>query len=273
MSTKIRNSYFSLVSQCSATVRHCSCYTRCSATPFYDIDMANLRCNPPPREQKRLLPFQGCSATVVRHCENTRPKMLHKCSATAVARHPWCSVWATKYFSGIFGVFFRSPALWIRSGPGKPNQRKVSSRTFRRGIPEQKFNVNRACFPTEKHQNSQKWAKFMNFSFWPFLWFGLPGRLLKFVFFWYFRGIFSILCSMEDFGCRGCIFDLFWFWGGSQELCCWPIGSQGKQPKHKVLGRDIRRTSGWISGWTSGWISERTSRPQNFHPVAWSAGK
>ena len=39
--------------------------------------------------------------------------------------------------------------------------------------------VNRACFPKEKHQNSQKWAKFMNFSFWPFLWFGLPGRLLK----------------------------------------------------------------------------------------------
>ena len=62
---------------------------------------------------------------------------------------------------------------------GKPNQRKASSRTFRRGIPEQKFNVNRACFPKEKHQNSQKWAKFMNFSFWPFLWFGLPGRLLK----------------------------------------------------------------------------------------------
>ena len=38
--------------------------------------------------------------------------------------------------------------------------------------------VNRACFPKEKHQNSQKWAKFMNFSFWPLLWFGLPGRLL-----------------------------------------------------------------------------------------------
>ena len=33
----------------------------------------------------------------------------------------------------------------------------------------------RACFPKEKHQNSQKWAKFMNFSFSPFLWFGLPG--------------------------------------------------------------------------------------------------
>ena len=53
---------------------------------------------------------------------------------------------------------------FIRSGPGKPNQRKVSSRTFRGGIPEQKFNVNRASFPKEKHQNSQKWAKFMNFS-------------------------------------------------------------------------------------------------------------
>ena len=33
-------------------------------------------------------------------------------------------------------------------------------------------------FLRKKHQNSQKWAKFMNFSFWPFLWFGLPGRLL-----------------------------------------------------------------------------------------------
>ena len=33
--------------------------------------------------------------------------------------------------------------------------------------------VNRACFAKEKHQNSQKWAKFMNFSFWPFslVWF------------------------------------------------------------------------------------------------------
>ena len=35
-------------------------------------------------------------------------------------------------------------------------------------------------FCRKKHQNSQnKWANFMNFSFWPFLWFGLPGRLLN----------------------------------------------------------------------------------------------
>ena len=40
--------------------------------------------------------------------------------------------------------------------------------------------VNRACFGKEKHQNSQKRAKFMNFSFSPFLWFGLPGRLLRY---------------------------------------------------------------------------------------------
>ena len=63
--------------------------------------------------------------------------------------------------------------------PRQTKPKKVSSWTFRRGVPEQKFNVNRACFPKEKHQNSQKWAKFMNFSFWPFLRFGLPGRLLN----------------------------------------------------------------------------------------------
>ena len=63
----------------------------------------------------------------------------------------------------------------IRSGPGKPNQRKVSSWTFRRGIPEQKFkNVNRACFPKEKHQNSHKNGRnSWTFHFGPFflVWF------------------------------------------------------------------------------------------------------
>ena len=44
----------------------------------------------------------------------------------------------------------------VRSGPGKPNQKKSVHELFARGIPEQKFNVNRACFPKEKHQNSQK---------------------------------------------------------------------------------------------------------------------
>ena len=67
----------------------------------------------------------------------------------------------------------------FRSGPGKPNQKKASSWTFHGGIPEQKFNVNRACFPKENTKLfTQKWAKFMNFSFCLFLWFGLSGRLL-----------------------------------------------------------------------------------------------
>ena len=72
--------------------------------------------------------------------------------------------------------------------PRKPNQRKVSSWTFHRGIPEQKFNVNRACFPKEKHQNSQKWRNSWTFRFGPF--FGLVCR------FWVALSVFEFwLCS------------------------------------------------------------------------------
>ena len=44
------------------------------------------------------------------------------------------------------------------SGVAPANQTKERSvhELFAWGIPEQKFNVNRACFPKEKHQNSQK---------------------------------------------------------------------------------------------------------------------
>ena len=91
-------------------------------------------------------------------------------SATSVAR-------GQKKHINFVNINFLPPAQ-IRSHPCKPNQRKASSWTFPRGIPEQKCDVNRACFPKEKHQISQKWAKFMNFSFWPFLWFGLLGQLL-----------------------------------------------------------------------------------------------
>ena len=44
------------------------------------------------------------------------------------------------------------------SGVTPANQtkpKKASSWTFRRGIPEQKFNVNRACFPTRIHKNGR----------------------------------------------------------------------------------------------------------------------
>ena len=58
--------------------------------------------------------------------------------------------------------------------PANQTKKRSVEGTFRSCIPEQKFNVNRACFPKEKHQNSQKRVRFMNFSFWPCL----PGRLL-----------------------------------------------------------------------------------------------
>ena len=38
-----------------------------------------------------------------------------------------------------------------------------------------KVNVNRACLPKEKHSEFTKMAEIMNFSFWPFLWFGSAG--------------------------------------------------------------------------------------------------
>ena len=67
-----------------------------------------------------------------------------------------------------------------KSGVAPANQTKKSQfMNFPQGRSGTKVrDVNRAFFPKEKHQNSQKWAEFMNFSFWPFLWFGLPGRLL-----------------------------------------------------------------------------------------------
>ena len=68
---------------------------------------------------------------------------------------------------------------WYTQGSRRQTEpKKGQFMNFSGGIPEQKFNVNRACFPKEKHQSSRKCAKFMNFSFWPFLWFGLLGRLL-----------------------------------------------------------------------------------------------
>ena len=51
--------------------------------------------------------------------------------------------------------------MLLRSGPGKPN----------RDIPEPKCNMNRACSSKENTRIQKKRAQFMNFSFWPFLWF------------------------------------------------------------------------------------------------------
>ena len=60
------------------------------------------------------------------------------------------------------------------SGVALANQtKKRSVHGFSQGLPQQKFNVNRACSPKEKHQNSQKWVKLMNssFSFFFLVWF------------------------------------------------------------------------------------------------------
>ena len=59
----------------------------------------------------------------------------------------------------------------LRSQPGKPNQKKASSWTFPRGIPEQKFDVNRACFPKENTRIPKNGRNSWTFRFGPF--FGL----------------------------------------------------------------------------------------------------
>ena len=78
----------------------------------------------------------------------------------------------------------RRPALDERKSPTdqeSPQQTKPKKgqfMNFSRGHSGTKVRCESCLFSKEKHQNSQqKWAKFMNFSFWPFLWFGLPGRL------------------------------------------------------------------------------------------------
>ena len=62
--------------------------------------------------------------------------------------------------------------------------------------------MNRACFPKEENQNSQKWAKFMNFSFWPFLLFGLPGRLLSYKI-QHHEATVAVLTVLAVSGCHG----------------------------------------------------------------------
>ena len=77
--------------------------------------------------------------------------------------------------------FWRSAGRWLRSHPGKPNQRKASSWTFCRGIPEQKFDMWIALvFPRKNTRIHTKMGEIhMNFSFCPFLRFSLPGRLRR----------------------------------------------------------------------------------------------
>ena len=71
-------------------------------------------------------------------------------------------------------------ALRFQEWPRQTKPKKGRFMNFSQGHSGTKVrDVNRTGFPKEKEQNSQKWAKSMNFSFWPFLWFGLLGQLLK----------------------------------------------------------------------------------------------
>ena len=65
-----------------------------------------------------------------------------------------------------------------QESPRQTKPKKGQLMNFSRGQTGTKVRCELRLLPKEKHQNSQKWAKFMNFSFWPFLWFGVPGRLL-----------------------------------------------------------------------------------------------
>ena len=63
----------------------------------------------------------------------------------------------------------------FRSGPGKPNQRKVSSWTFRRGVPEQKFDMWIVlAFPRKNTRIHKNGRNSWTFRFGPF--FGLVCR-------------------------------------------------------------------------------------------------
>ena len=68
----------------------------------------------------------------------------------------------------------------LESGVAPANQTKKSQfMNFLQGRSGTKVQCESCLFSQGKaHQNSQEWAKFMNFSFWPFLWSGLLGRLL-----------------------------------------------------------------------------------------------
>ena len=118
----------------------------------------------------------------------------------------------------------------FRSHPDKPNQRKVSSWTFRGGKPEQKFDVNRACFfPKKKHQNTKMGETIHDFffSFWPFLWFWFAGATPER---WEDKGP-----SVSPMAVEIVLGDALPFKGSSPTIPA-PL------PWHKNLGRHVCRT-------------------------------
>ena len=79
------------------------------------------------------------------------------------------------YFIVLRFFFMLEKYPFNQESPRQSKPKKGQFMNFSQGHSGTKVrDVNRACFPKEKHQNSQEWGKFMNFSFGPF--FGLVCR-------------------------------------------------------------------------------------------------
>ena len=67
-----------------------------------------------------------------------------------------------------------------QQSPRQTKPKKGQFMNFSQAHSGTKIRCESCLFPIGKNTRiHQKWAKFMNFSFGPFLWFGLPGRLLN----------------------------------------------------------------------------------------------
>ena len=127
---------------------------------------------------------QCCSAaSAAQHSENCNATFVFACGMLQGWGLEGSGLGLTDQMAGVFWVLSASAVAHqtTQEWPRQTKPKKGQFMNFSQGHSGTKVRyVNRACFPKEKHQNdSQKWAKFMNFSFWPFLWFGLPARLLK----------------------------------------------------------------------------------------------
>ena len=77
---------------------------------------------------------------------------------------------------------WRAPKIRPSSGVAPANQTKERSvhELFASAFRNKSSKCESCLFSQGKTPEfTQKWAKFMNFSYWPFFWFGLPGRLLR----------------------------------------------------------------------------------------------
>ena len=87
-----------------------------------------------------------------------------------------------RFFFLIFGPsgMFRHRCFSLKSGVAPANQTKERSvhELFAGAFRNKSAMWIVLVLLRKKHLNSQRRVKFMNFSFWPFVWFGLLGRLL-----------------------------------------------------------------------------------------------